>query len=157
MVNCRASGAGSLLDGITVDDEKWQFDLNDDIADSRPDALMSMQGNATVTTIAVAGTPVKVAGTWVVEADSQMKGLADWLFKSYERWYPIVADTYDGTLSKANTSTDFSAANWHHALGEWASTSSRKAYLDGGGEGTNGDTRSVTGVDRASIGVTADL
>ena len=29
-----------------------------------------------------------------VEADPQMKGLADWLFQSYERWYPVVADTY---------------------------------------------------------------
>lgn len=29
-----------------------------------------------------------------VEADPQMKGLADWLFGAYERWYPIVADIY---------------------------------------------------------------
>ena len=29
-----------------------------------------------------------------VEADPQMKGLADWLFQSYERWYPVVADIY---------------------------------------------------------------
>lgn len=72
MVNCRASGSGALLNGITVDDEKWQFDLNDDIPDSRPDALMSLQSNATETVITVAGTPILVAGTWVVEDSSQM-------------------------------------------------------------------------------------
>jgi hypothetical protein len=33
-----------------------------------------MQSNATATVIAVAGTPVLVAGTWVVERSSQMTG-----------------------------------------------------------------------------------
>ena len=29
-----------------------------------------------------------------VEADPQMKGLADWLFGAYDRWYPIVREVY---------------------------------------------------------------
>ena len=36
----------------------------------------------------------------------------------------------------ASTSTTFSTNTWHHACGVWASDSSRAAYLDGGGKGT---------------------
>jgi hypothetical protein len=68
------SGAGTILSGVTVDDALWNFFHNDDIADTRPDGLLSMQSNATATVIAVAGTPVLVAGTWVVERSSQMTG-----------------------------------------------------------------------------------
>jgi hypothetical protein len=68
------SGAGTILSGVTVDDALWNFFHNDDIADTRPDGLLSMQANATATVIAVAGTPVLVAGTWVVERSSQMTG-----------------------------------------------------------------------------------
>jgi hypothetical protein len=68
----RNLGSETPLSGITVDDDLWEFDLNNKIRDSRPDALISMQNNATETVITVAGTPVKVAGTWVVEATSQM-------------------------------------------------------------------------------------
>lgn len=70
----RISGAGTPLNGITVDDARWEFRGNDDIADTRPDGLLSMQGNATATVISVAGTPVLIAGTWVVERTSQMSG-----------------------------------------------------------------------------------
>ncbi len=66
-----SSGAGTLLAGITTADARWEFLHNDDIQDTRPDALMSMQGNATVTTIAVAGTYVLTAGTWADEGASQ--------------------------------------------------------------------------------------
>lgn len=67
----RLLGAGSALSGVSVDDARWEFDGNNAIQDTRPDALISMQGNATNTVIASAGTPVLVAGTWVVEGDSQ--------------------------------------------------------------------------------------
>lgn len=70
----RAGGPGTLLSGITTDDALWEFLANDDIADTRPDGLLSMQGNATNTIIAVAGTPVLVAGAWAVELESQMTG-----------------------------------------------------------------------------------
>lgn len=68
------SGAGTPLDGVSVEDALWSFKDNDDIADTRPDGLLSLQGNATATVIAVAGTPVLVAGTWVVERASQFTG-----------------------------------------------------------------------------------
>ena len=70
----RISGAGTVLSGITADDALWEFFHNDEIADTRPDGLLSMQANATATVIAVAGTPVLVAGTWVVERVSQFTG-----------------------------------------------------------------------------------
>ncbi len=70
----RISGAGAPLNGITEDDALWLFRDNDDIRDTRPDGLLSMQGNAVATVIAVAGTPVLVAGAWVVERESQMSG-----------------------------------------------------------------------------------
>lgn len=68
------SGAGTPLNGPSPTDARWEFFHNDDIPDTRPDVLLSMQGNATATTIAVAGTPVLIAGTWVVERASQFTG-----------------------------------------------------------------------------------
>ncbi|MCK5609376.1 hypothetical protein KAR91_46315 [Candidatus Pacearchaeota archaeon] len=72
--NNRFSGAGTALATITSDDALWNFSINDDIQDTRTDGLLSMQANATETVIAVAGTPVLVAGTWTIERVSQMTG-----------------------------------------------------------------------------------
>lgn len=72
VTNCSISGSATPLSGISTADAKWEFHGNDDIQNTRADALLSMQGNATNTTISVAGTPVLVAGTWVVEGVSQM-------------------------------------------------------------------------------------
>lgn len=72
--NTRKNGAGSILSGITVDDARWNFAINDDIPDTRPDGLLSMQGNVTNTVISGIGTPVLVAGAWVVDSTSQMIG-----------------------------------------------------------------------------------
>lgn len=68
------SGAGTPLNGVTVDDALWNFDNNDDIANTRPDGLLSMQGNAVNTDIITQGVPVLIAGTWVVESTSQFTG-----------------------------------------------------------------------------------
>lgn len=67
-------GAGTVLNNISVDDALWEFAHNDDIPDTRTDGLLSLQGNAVATTIAVAGTPVLIAGAFVVERSSQMTG-----------------------------------------------------------------------------------
>lgn len=64
MLNCRKSGAGSILNGIATEDDKWQFALNDEVRDTRTDALISINANATETVISAANTPVLVAGTW---------------------------------------------------------------------------------------------
>lgn len=70
----RISGAGTPLNGITVDDALWLFRDNDDIADTRPDGLLSMQGNAVATTIVTQSVGVLVAGVWTVKRASQMTG-----------------------------------------------------------------------------------
>ncbi len=66
-----STGAGTLLSGITTSDSRWEFLHNDDIMDTRPDSLISMQGNSTDTVISGSGTYVLVAGTWVVDTTSQ--------------------------------------------------------------------------------------
>ena len=76
VIRGRDLGAETVLSGISVDDALWEFFLNDSIANSRPDGLLSLQSNATATVIAVAGTPVLIAGTWVVERVSQFTGTA---------------------------------------------------------------------------------
>lgn len=70
----RVSGAGTPLAGISVDDALWNFFHNDDIQDTRPDGLLSMQGNAVNTVIGTSGVYVLTAGTWVVERSSQTTG-----------------------------------------------------------------------------------
>lgn len=74
VIRGRDLGAETVLSGITVDDALWEFFLNDSIPNTRPDGLLSMQSNAVATVIAVAGTPVLIAGTWVVERTSQFTG-----------------------------------------------------------------------------------
>lgn len=80
ILNTRIQGAGTPLSGITPDDDRWRFLLNDEIRDSRIDGLLSLQGNATDTVISSSSTDgsnaVLVAGTWVVESASQMAGTA---------------------------------------------------------------------------------
>lgn len=68
---CTLNGGGATpLSGITRDDYRWDFTGNAGVANTRPDALLSMQANATATTISAANTPVLVAGTWVDEGSS---------------------------------------------------------------------------------------
>jgi hypothetical protein len=74
VINSRFSGAGTILSTVSIDDDRWNFFGNDNIRDSRPDGLLSMQSNATATTITVAGTYVLAAGTWVIESSSQFTG-----------------------------------------------------------------------------------
>ena len=56
-----------------------------------------------------------------------------------------------GTGANGVTSTGFSSGVWNHACGVYASTTSRSAYLNGGGKGT--DTTSITAsADRTLLG-----
>lgn len=71
VTGCTLTGGGATaLSGITRDDFRWDFTGNSGVANTRPDALLSMQGNATATTISAANTPVLTAGTWVDEGSS---------------------------------------------------------------------------------------
>jgi len=75
LFNTRFSGAGAPLgSNITVDDARWQFFGNDAIQDSRADGLLSLNANATATTITISTTPVLIAGTWTVERAAQFTG-----------------------------------------------------------------------------------
>ena len=73
VAQCKTTGAGTPLSTITVRDDRWQFTANSKIQDTKPGALISLSGNATATTIAVAGTPVKVniGGNWDDQIRSQ--------------------------------------------------------------------------------------
>jgi hypothetical protein len=74
VVNSRFFGAGTPLNTISPNDSLWQFAENDDIADTRPDGLLSVNGPLTVA-ISAANTPVKIgalSGDWVAERTSQM-------------------------------------------------------------------------------------
>ena len=76
VINGSISGAGTPVSGISVDDSGWVFSNNNNFQSSRTDSLLSMQGNATATTITAASSDgtnsVLAAGTWVVEKSSRM-------------------------------------------------------------------------------------
>lgn len=69
------AGVTTPLSGITVDDIRWEFLGNGVIADTMPDALLSLTANASATTLPV-GVPTLVAGTWVDERASQFTNTA---------------------------------------------------------------------------------
>ena len=72
--NCRFFGAGTPLQNINYQNIRWQLFINDVVQDTHKDCLMSQIGNATATVIAVAGTAVKLAGTWTEEHASHFSG-----------------------------------------------------------------------------------
>ena len=61
--NVNFGGGGTYLTGVQSTDNKARFEGNRGISNSGNIGQYYMQGNATVTTIAVAGTFVKIAGT----------------------------------------------------------------------------------------------
>ncbi|MHC4475710.1 MAG: LamG domain-containing protein [Planctomycetota bacterium] len=56
----------------------------------------------------------------------------------------------------AETSSGFSVDTWHHGCGVWVSTNERRAYIDGGNEGTYLANKSPTGIDVVSVGRVSD-
>lgn len=61
---------------LDIDSPKVDSGGNRGIATTRPDGLLSMQGNATNTVITGGGSYSLVAGTWIVERTSQFTGTA---------------------------------------------------------------------------------
>lgn len=109
----RISGAGTPLSGVSVNDALWEFRGNDDIADTRTDGLLSMQSNATNTVIASAGTPVLIAGTWVVESTAQMTGTTGGRLTydgGRDAKLPITASVSVAPVSGANVSVSAQVA-----------------------------------------------
>lgn len=68
------TGPGTDLIGITTTAPNWNFQDINRVTNTRPDGLLSMQGNATATTNPGSGVSALIAGTWVVERTSQMTG-----------------------------------------------------------------------------------
>ncbi len=68
------AGASTPLSGISPDDIRWIFLGNDEIPDTNPEGLLSLNTNAVNTVISTINTPVLVAGTWVVEGVSFFSG-----------------------------------------------------------------------------------
>lgn len=71
---CDFAAIGTPLSGLTSRDVRWRYKDNAGISDTIIDSLLSLTSNATNTVIATVSTPVKVAGTWVVEDESIMTG-----------------------------------------------------------------------------------
>jgi len=57
------------------------------------------------------------------------------------------------SAASANT---YSTNTWHHAGGVWTSGTSRDAFLDGGGKGSDTTSSTPTGVNRTSLGRLGD-
>ncbi len=100
-------------------------------------AQVTMQGNATATTIATQGTPVKVAGTWVVQTESNFTGNTTGRL------------TYNGSTTEvvsASVSITFS-----HAAG---GTDDLAVYIAKNGSVITASklTRAVTGSARGNVG-----
>lgn len=68
--NCEFGGGMTALENITNTDIRWNFTDNTPIPDTISDAMASLASNATETVISATNTPVKIAGTWVVERES---------------------------------------------------------------------------------------
>lgn len=74
------AGPGTHVSGITNSDLRWRFQANfgnGGTEDSVNRGAMTMQGNATVTTITTIDTPVKVAGTWTQQSLSRFTFLSN--------------------------------------------------------------------------------
>lgn len=70
VVATKAYGTSVALSNITKDDYLWEFSGNLGIQDTKEAALDWLRSNTTETVISVASTPVKIAGTWAVFAET---------------------------------------------------------------------------------------
>lgn len=74
-------------------------------------------------------------------------------FESAARIFFVAAD---GSFRNASV-TGYSANTWHNLIGVGASSTDRKAYLDGGTPGTNTISTTPAGLDRWSVGRATDI
>lgn len=96
----------------------------------------------------VAGVPFTLAGWFKPSRTTGLENVAELYSGTKEGHYlcfngsvagdPVsAASIAGGSYLTADTSTGFVADRWQHACGVWASATSRSAYLNGGGKGTN--------------------
>lgn len=62
----------TTLSGVSPNDARWVFLANNDIQDTRPDGLVTL--DAPTTTVLAAATPAKISGAFTVQRQSQMTG-----------------------------------------------------------------------------------
>jgi len=98
---------------------------------------VTMQGNATATTIATQGTPVKVAGTWVVQTESNFTGNTTGRL------------TYNGSTTEVVSATV--SITFSHAAG---GSDDLAVYIAKNGSVITASklTRAVTGSNRGNVG-----
>jgi hypothetical protein len=68
---------------------------------------------------------------------------------------PIRAIHRNVSIGAAISTTGYTVGQWHHACGVFATTTDRRAYIDGGSKGTNSTSISVPTMDRTGIAVLA--
>jgi len=71
VTNCELGPDIAPTQNIVNSDIRWDFQGNNRIPDSITDAMASLTSNVTETVITTINTPVKVAGTWVIEREAR--------------------------------------------------------------------------------------
>lgn len=66
----------------------------------------------------------------------------------------LATTTHPSILASATTSTSVTAGAWCHVCGSFTSSTSRAAYLNGGGKGTNGTVQTPSGLTQIEVGHT---
>lgn len=64
---CNFENGVTPFSGLDEDDARWTYLLNSQIRNTRRDAIISTQANATPTTFGAAGVPTKVLATWTTQ------------------------------------------------------------------------------------------
>jgi hypothetical protein len=65
---------------------------------------------------------------------------------------PVRFQTRTTSNGVADSTTGYTANQWHHALGVTSATTSRAAYIDGGNKGTNTTNLTPAGIDSVAVG-----
>jgi hypothetical protein len=101
------AGASTPLSGVSPNDIRWIFLGNDEISDTNPDGLLSLNANVTNTVVGTVDTPTLVAGTWVVEGTSFFTGTtAGRLTYNGERDLAVPVDIVTTIQSASGTNKD---------------------------------------------------
>lgn len=112
----------------------------------------------------ITATPLTIAA-WIRDTTTNMGGCIAGLttstattnrhsFKLMLNSGNVRAQTADGSGAvNAASSTEMVANTWHHACAVFASATSRAAYLDGAGKGTDTSSKTPTGINRTAVGI----
>ena len=110
--------------------------------------------------------PITMACWFYIDAADINNGLMTIGASSQDHWFGIIARRQDtsgviraqtsagATAEVADTSTAYNLNTWHHATVVFAAANDRRAYLDGGGKGTNASSATPGSLDRTAIGAT---